>query len=140
MSLMCRLKVLACFAGRPLTIKIPIRLSEEDTSVKNRNFRLRMSHQRGSTRQPRTISALVIRSNICNAPPAIALRRRDGKAISQLHCAAFASLHSLDQRTGHPEYRFPSCADGLRRLLASCCSLLSSAQPQALRLRKWKTV
>jgi hypothetical protein len=32
----------------------------------------------------------------------------------------------------------PSCADGLRCLLASCCSLLSSAQPQALRLRKRK--
>jgi len=30
-----------------------------------------------------------------------------GKAVSQLHCAAFASLYSLDQRTGHPGYLVP---------------------------------
>jgi hypothetical protein len=36
-----------------------------------------------------------------------ALRRRDGKAVSHLHCAAFASPHSLDQRTGYPEYLVP---------------------------------
>ncbi len=35
----------------------------------------------------------------------------------------------------------PSCADGLRRLLASCCSLLSSALPLlSSGFRKWKSV